>query len=141
MKHLSSIGSYLVVVLLFFTLSCTDHDIKEQPDLETLVYGANCKFLFTYKLNVRRVGDFPVTEYGIVWKPGNAQEYQPGVTPKDPPVVETDTKAVFDMPLTLGEKQKFAGGACGPLVYYRTYAILKDGTVVYGNLLAYRITG
>lgn len=141
MKHLSTIGSYLVVVLLFLTLSCTDHDIKEQPDLETLVYGANCKFSFTYKLNVRRIGDFPVTEYGIVWKQGNPLDYQPGVPPSNPPVVGTDTKVVFDLPLTLGEKEKFGGGACVPLVYYRTYAILKDGTVVYGNLLAYRITG
>jgi hypothetical protein len=141
MKHLSSIGSYFVAVFLIFTLSCTDHNIPEKPDLETLVYGANCKFSFTYKLKVLRVGDFPVTEYGIVWKQGYAPDYRPGVPPSDPPVVETDTKAVFDLPLTLGEKTKLAGGICAPLVYYRAYAILQDGTVVYGNLLAYLITG
>jgi hypothetical protein len=127
-------SSYFLALILFFqtifSLSCTDHDLQELPDVETLIYGNNCHALFTYNINVRNIGTQPIKEYGVVVKLGTS------LNPPDLPTV-ADTKIVFPDPIKLGPISHLAGGACYPLVYYRSYVMLESGVVIYGNYIRF----
>ncbi|MCF0056229.1 hypothetical protein [Dyadobacter sp. CY356] len=102
------------------------------PQLETLVTEMNCHASFTFKLNVVESGNMHVVEYGIVYSAS---------APINPtPTVETNTKVIFSDPFSDGAKSKVEGGPCVPHTYYRAYAILDGGTVVYGNIIHFQYT-
>jgi len=130
MQKFTSIIKAFLMSLVLIGFSCTDHDFQELPDVETLVYGNNCKTTFAYNLNVRNIGTQPVKEYGIVIKRGKTIEVP------DLPTV-ADTKVIFPNPIKLGPITYREGGDCWPVVYYRSYVMLESGVVVYGNYIRF----
>lgn len=121
---------FCCALLLAVNASRTDHQASSLPELRTVTYVANCKALFTFKLQIVSVGTAKITEYGIVYSATNPVNNMPSVA--------TDTKVIFDMPFEAGDKTKLAGGPCFPNVYYRAYAITDDGTVVYGDVIHFQ---
>jgi hypothetical protein len=82
-----------------------------------------------FRILIEELGNVPVTEYGVVWK---VQKDNQQVTP-----TVNDSKTVFPMPFTLGQHSKleFNVQTQQPYVFmfYRAYAILENGTVVYAG--------
>lgn len=136
-KHLSVLG--LVCLSLFlFSYSCQDHQLPgEAPLLSThdLFYDSgHGKCSFTTELEVLNIGTIPVTEYGIVYNAALGGGSGPNY---DNPTIEDYPKIVFDMPFSTGIKTKVGPQICTNSNYYRAYAILNNGTVVYGQTLRF----
>ncbi|SKB56648.1 hypothetical protein [Dyadobacter psychrophilus] len=128
----------LVFALMLFAQSCVDHELPgTPPQMETLEFssGNGWKCSVTFNLDIKDVGTIPVKEYGMVYTTSGK-----GNAPLANPVVETDFKQVFPMPFLPGKKTKLneVSNTCGPYVYYRAYAILEDGTVVYGQEIEFK---
>ncbi|SDD55636.1 hypothetical protein SAMN04487996_101309 [Dyadobacter soli] len=127
MNKFTPLRSTLFLVVMLFAFACTDHSMPSPPTLETLTTTMNCHDLFTYRLNVVESGTMPVVEYGIVYSASN---------PLNPtPTVESNTKVIFTDTFTDGQKTKVGNPDCASQTYYRAYAILDGGTVVYGNII------
>ncbi|SKB85958.1 hypothetical protein [Dyadobacter psychrophilus] len=132
-KRLSVFG-IIFLSLFLFSYSCQDHEIPGVPPslvtLEVSPGAIRCEIAFN--LNVVDTGNMPVTEFGVVIAGfgflGQAS---------DTPTVGTHTKLVFDPPFSTGNKKKNSG-VCSNQFSYRAYAILNNGTVIYGNLLSYQ---
>jgi hypothetical protein len=133
--------SYPIIGLLAFFLvlcwSCTDHEPGSgpivTPKIKTLeivggevVNGAEG---LNFRILVEELGNRTVTEYGMVWK---VQKDNQQITP-----TINDSKTVFSMPFTIGEHSKLEFNIQNQKPYvdlfYRAYAILENGTVVYGD--------
>lgn len=137
MKRISYPITGLLTFFLLFCLSCADHEPGNgpvvAPKIKTLeiidgevingVEGLNFRIL------VEELGNTTVVEYGMVWK---VQKDNQQVTP-----TVNDSKTVFSMPFTIGQhsKHEFNIQNQKPYVdlFYRAYAILGNGTVIYGN--------
>jgi hypothetical protein len=82
-----------------------------------------------FRILVEELGNRTVTEYGMVWK---VQKDNQQITP-----TINDSKTVFSMPFTIGEHSKLEFNIQNQKPYvdlfYRAYAILENGTVVYGD--------
>lgn len=130
MQNLSSLRPTLFFVMLLMAFACTDHNMPGPPQLETLITEMNCNASFTYKLNVKESGNMRVVEYGIVYS---------GTAPINPtPTVDINAKTIFSEAFTDGPKTQLGYSLCVPETYYRAYAILENGTVVYGNIIHFR---
>jgi len=137
MSKLSPLSSTILLVLFAFFLSCTDHDIPEKPELKTLLITSNpngLKCSIVFNLNCVKTGTIPVKEYGALYT-----AFGSGVPISDNPVIENSLKVIFDLPLTVGDKSKIGPQLCTNNIYYRAYAILIDDTVVYGDVIHFRI--
>lgn len=127
MKKFSAFRSTLFLVMVLLAFACTDHSMPGPPKLETLTTEMNCHASFTYKLNVVESGNMHVVEYGIVYS---------GTAPLNPtPTVDINSKTIFSDAFTDGPKTQLGYSLCVPQTYYRAYAILDGGTVVYGNVI------
>lgn len=134
MKNLSLLRpAFFMLIFLFF--SCTDHEVVvRDPDVETLKYEANCRAQFLFKVNVKDAGSEPVKEYGIVYKRGESPQIT--VTP-----TIADTKITFSDVINVGQQSQYGPGECTPVVYYRSYVLLENGKIFYGNLLVFVVQG
>ncbi|PSL28727.1 hypothetical protein [Dyadobacter jiangsuensis] len=133
-KRLSVLGAVLLSLFLF-SYSCQDHQVPGEPPLlsthELFYDSINGKCSFTTELEVLNIGTIPVTEYGVVFSAVGG-----GDGPfTDTPMVETHSKVIFDMPFSTGVKTKVGPQICTNNNYYRAYAILSNGTVVYAQTL------
>ncbi|MCE7065631.1 hypothetical protein [Dyadobacter sp. CY326] len=129
-------SSVILLSLFLFAHACVDHQLPgTPPQIETLNFSSGAgKCSVTFNLDVKDVGTIPVKEYGMVYT----------TTPTGNPrvgnaVVEKDYKQSFPMPLLPGKKSKLnsVSNTCGPFVYYRTYAILEDDSVIYGQEIGF----
>ncbi|WP_426295126.1 hypothetical protein ACN9ML_10430 [Dyadobacter endophyticus] len=129
-----SVFGMVFLSLFLFSYSCQDHQIPEvPPSLVTLQVSpgaVRCEVAFNF--NLVDTGNMPITEFGIVVAGtgfgGNSSET---------PSVGTHTKLVFDPPFTTGVKNKNSK-VCTNNVSFRAYAILSNGTIVYGERLIYQ---
>jgi hypothetical protein len=124
--------------LFLFSYSCQDHQLPGEPPLlsthELFYDSTHGKCSFTTELEVLNIGTIPVTEYGIVYNPTLGGGGGPSF---DNPVIESFPKVIFDMPFSTGVKTKVGPQICTNSNYYRAYAILNNGTVVYGQTLRF----
>ena len=136
-KRLSVLGVVLLSLFLF-SYSCQDHQVPGEPPLlsthELFYDSLHGKCSFTTELEVLNIGTIPVTEYGIVY---NAALNGGGGPGYDNPSIDNYPKIVFDMPFSTGIKTKVGPQICTNSNYYRAYAILSNGTVVYGQTLRF----
>jgi len=138
MKKLPRSLTTMLMVLVALSLSCTDHDIPEKIALKTLPIFSNpnqLKCSIVFALDVVRTGELPVKEYGAVYS-ANFDGHSP-LTPT--PTVETNLKVVFDLPASTGYKEEIGPQLCTNNIYYRAYAILIDDSVIYGDILHFRV--
>ena len=136
MKRISYPITGLLAFFLLFCLSCTDHEPSGPivaPKIKTLqiinTEEVNGAVGLNFRILIEELGNVPVTEYGVVWK---VQKDNQQATP-----TVNDSKTVFPMPFTLGQHSKleFNVQTQQPYVFmfYRAYAILENGTVVYAG--------
>lgn len=116
----------ILLAILFLNFSCEDHTVQKLPAFETVNYGPNCHFLFTYRIKINDVGNVPVKEFGIVYSTSNS-------APE--PVLGINFNVVFQSPFLLGNREQLAPGQCVPDAYYRAYAVLENNTVLYANTI------
>lgn len=131
MKHLSiRIGGLLAFVLLF-CFSCTDHEPGRQPRVITgEAVATPTAPAVSFKVIVE-AGDFPIVEYGVVYSlKENANDNVFNTTP-----TVADTKAVFPLPATNGQHIKVENVVPFVEMYYRAYAIIQGGAVIYGDVM------
>ena len=136
-KRLSVLG-LICLSLFLFSYSCQDHQVPGEPPLlsthELFYDSSHGKCSFTTELEVLNIGTVPVTEYGIVYNSALGGGSGPG---HDNPTIENYPKIVFDMPFSTGVKTEVGPQICTNSNYYRAYAILSNGTVVYGQTLRF----
>jgi len=127
-----------IFLLMIISLSCTDHALPEKTELRTLQITSNpnqLKCSIVFALDVVKTGTLPVKEYGAVYS-ANFDGHAPLT---ETPTVANNLKVIFDMPLTTGSKQKIGPQLCTNNIYYRAYAIHIDDSVVYGEIIHFRI--
>lgn len=129
--------SIIIISALFMASSCTDHVTPHSElSIKTLPFEhVNSTTIF--KIQVDDQGERPVKEYGIVY---TAYYRGTGNHNLDPTI--DDNKITFNTALMLGINQftytkDFINGRT--FFYYRAYAILEDGSVVYGNRISFTI--
>jgi hypothetical protein len=115
--------------LLFANFSCEDHVVpvrEAQIKTEGNAYVQGGPTLWELRLSFTELGNVPIIEYGVV------TATSPIFTPSFNPTV-ADSKVIFPLPATLGLKTRIAIKPVAIIVYYRAYAILQNGTIVYGE--------
>lgn len=133
MKACFSRVHQVVLVALVFTVShCVDHDLDPLV-IKTLPIAAG----ITFSLEAITLGKKPVTEYGIVYT-GYPRALP---TPHNMTPTIDDHRIPFPTAIKIGLNQyvfpsNFFQGRT--FFYYRAYAILNDGTVVYSFPIGYR---
>lgn len=129
-----SIFGIILMSLFLFSYSCQDHQIPGvPPSLVTLQVSpgaVRCEVAFNF--NLVDTGNIPITEFGVVVA-GSGFSGQAS----DTPTVGTHTKVIFDPPFTTGVKNKNSK-VCTNNISFRAYAILNNGTIVYGDRLIYQ---
>ena len=128
----SKVGLTCLMIGLLSLTHCVDH-VLDPLVIKTLPFTTG----LTFKVEATSLGDKPVTEYGIV----NTSYLRASPTPHNMDPTVADRKIVFPTSIGLGINQHvipsstfFSGQT---FFYYRAYAILDDGSVIYGNRLAY----
>lgn len=138
MKRHYSVFGLICLSLFLFSYSCQDHQLPGEPPLlstHNLFYDStHGKCSFTTELEVLNVGTIPVTEYGIVYNAALSGGSGPD---RENPTIENYPKIVFAMPFSTGIKQGVGPQICTNSNYYRAYAILNNGTVVYAQTLRF----
>lgn len=109
-----------------------DHDLAPLT-IKTLPFTTG----LTFNVEATDLGSRPITEYGIVY----TAYFRASPVPHTLQPTILDTKIIFPEPMKLGVNQlvyasDFFGGRT--FFYYRAYAILEGGSVVYGNSVGYR---
>ncbi|MCF2446844.1 hypothetical protein L0657_23005 [Dyadobacter sp. CY345] len=128
----------ITMVLVALSFSCTDHDIPEKIELKTLPIFSNpnqLKCSIVFALNVIKLGELPVKEYGAVY----SANFDGHALLTATPTIENNLKVIFDLPVTAGYKQKIGPQLCTNNIYYRAYAILIDDSIVYGDIIHFRV--
>lgn len=126
-----------IFAIILLAFSCNDHvapgsclSIKTLPfehvDTSTI-----------FKIQVENQCEKPVKEYGIVYT-----AYFRGVGNHNIDPTITDNKIAFDTAIMPGGNQftyakDFFNGRI--FFYYRAYAILGDGSVIYGNRIGFTV--
>jgi hypothetical protein len=125
--------SITFIFFLFVTFSCTDHvSPSTELSIKTLPFE-----LRVFKVQVDNLGAKAVTQYGIVYT-----VYPRGVGNHNLDPTINDNKIIFNTPIVLGVNRfnyamDFLNGKT--FFYYRAYAILEDGSVVYANRISFTI--
>ncbi|MCF0064350.1 hypothetical protein MUK70_25830 [Dyadobacter chenwenxiniae] len=143
MRRISLQFSVLLAALFLFAFSCQDHYVPEEPEPETLQIKTlpiesptNGEYSRT-KLGVaiEKLGIKPVKEFGLVisihWIGDNDYTEQP--------TTSNQTLSIEEAP-SLGEHTFTEGGFERDEiaeVYYRAYAELADGQVIYGEIMKF----
>jgi len=126
-----------ILSLILLTFSCDDHVIPNGNLLLKTLPFEHVNTTTIFKIQVDHQGKKPVIEYGIVY---TAYFRGAGNHKLDPTV--DDIKIIFDTPFMLGINQfnytkDFINGKT--FFHYRAYAILDDGSVIYGNRISFTI--
>jgi hypothetical protein len=134
------------VSILFFNFSCEDHKIALAPPvLKTLPVTQKgtqqVPVMSTiYKLEVLDTGTRQVSEYGVLYHTYYEVELESDPTPVTVPTVENSVKHPFSETFGVGLKELITDSQF-PLrtyVFQRAYAILDDGSVIYGAIVKTR---
>ncbi|GGH28561.1 hypothetical protein GCM10007423_15230 [Dyadobacter endophyticus] len=125
-------GMLAFVILCCF--ACTDHE----PNPEVLPVVKTVEVTFNsqtgkplFHLRIESTGNVGITEYGVAYLlapfGNNPADFTPTV---DGP------KVVFDLPGTVGDHSKSAPftDAEVEVYFYRSYAKLQNGNVIYGDI-------
>lgn len=140
MKKYIQLSAVILMLALSFT-GCTlkDHVPQEKLELNTMPVEFNNGWEFN--VEAVKLGDLPVKEYGILYlsffRASSDNDYVPRI--------EHGGRMKFDSKLMQGvntqvyktapgEPDAFAGRY---FFYYRAYAILGDGSVIYGGIYNY----
>jgi len=143
MKRISLQFSALLATLFLFAFSCQDHVVPEVPEaealeIETLEIESPTNGLYSLRkigVNIEKLGSKPVKEYGLVvsiHEIGN-NDYT------ETPTINNKTLSI-DEPFTLGKHTSIESAYEREYieeVFYRAYAELTDGQVVYGEIFKF----
>jgi hypothetical protein len=114
--------------LLFANFSCEDHVVPvREAQIKTESHVDLGTGVWDFKLSITDLGNVPITEYGIV--------YVTSALPAPLTPTVSDTKIIFPLVTTLGLKTRPALRPVGIQLYYRAYAILENGSIVYGETI------
>jgi hypothetical protein len=119
---------------LFSGCSLQDHPIPETLAIRTEPVEYNNGWDFAIQAD--KLGSLPVTEHGILFLAFFRASTDTDYVPR----IEHGSRIKFDGPLILGQnKFKYTGNGFDGryFFFYRAYAILSDGSVVYGNIVNY----
>ncbi|MCF0050258.1 hypothetical protein LXM25_09330 [Dyadobacter sp. LJ53] len=146
MKRITLQFSSLLAALFLFAFSCQDH---RDPDPEPIAEDARIRTLeitnpgqvindLNFRMSFEKVGNRPISEYGLLlsFKSINSDEFATVPTLGN----EFSSALKFDHAATVGEHvklQKSVGFDDFKTLYYRAYAKLNDGKVVYGEAMEY----
>ncbi|MEO6285703.1 MAG: hypothetical protein ABIN80_11625 [Dyadobacter sp.] len=112
--------------LLFANFSCQDHVVpQKEAQIKTESRADLGTGVWNYRLSITDLGNVPITEYGIV--------YVTSALPAPLTPTVSDTKIIFPLITTLGLKTRPGLKPVGANIFYRAYAILENGSVVYGE--------
>lgn len=126
-----------ILSMILLAFSCNDHVIPDsQLSFRTLPFE-HVDTTTIFRIQVEDQGNKPVREHGIVYT-----AYFRGVGNHNQNPTIDDNKIRFDNALMLGINQftytkDFIDGKT--FFYYRAYAILDDGSVVYGNRINFTV--
>ncbi|MCE7061992.1 hypothetical protein [Dyadobacter sp. CY343] len=131
-------STYLIAVLVIggFFASCSLQDHVTPEPLRITTDSVRYNNGWNFGVRAYEMADLPVTEHGILYlaffRASNDHDYVPRI--------EHGGRIKFDGPLVPGaNKSLYTGDAfAGRYFYfYRAYAILSDGSVVYGDIKNY----
>lgn len=134
----SQLRNFLVVCFLFSLNACSlqDHVEPQKLKLSTPAFDYSDDFKMRFKVQVDALGDLPVTEYGILhlsfFRADNDKDYTPRI--------EHGARMPFDQSIALGTNSYvYTGSAFAGkyFFFYRAYAVLSDGSVVYGEIKSF----
>lgn len=131
MKQLSLRFGGLLAFVFLLCFSCTDHEPGRQPRVFTVeAVTTPTAPAVSFRLTIE-AGDFPITEYGVVYSlKENANDNVFNTTP-----TVADTKVIFPLPATNGQHTKVENVVPFVEMYYRAYAIVDGGAVIYGDVM------
>ncbi|MCE7066412.1 hypothetical protein [Dyadobacter sp. CY326] len=148
MKRITLQFSSLLAALFLFAFSCQDHRTPE-PQQEPVAEDAQIRTLeitnpgqvindLNFRMSFEKLGTRPISEYGVLlsFKSTNSDEFSANPTLAD----EYSSPLKFDNAAAVGEHiklQKSVGFDDFKTLYYRAYAKLGDGKVIYGAALEY----
>lgn len=146
MKRTSLHFSALLATLFLFAFSCQDHYVPEEPEepVAAKVVTLEIQNLpemghYRYRVAFETLGNVPITEYGtlVTFKKSlNDNDYNPV-----PVVGNFDKKILFQAKPIVGEVSIDLDLADEIAAYYekyyRAYAVLANGSVVYGEVRNY----
>ena len=127
---LSSFLTFLGVFLLSF--SCEDHVTPEVPADEAPIIrtiGVNIgSNTVQFNLVFDKAGNIPVVEHGILYRVSGFGAS--GIVP-----TESDSKVMFDLPISTTKKSKQHDISTDGTtrLFYRAYAKLSNGNMIYGE--------
>lgn len=134
----------VLAITLFANFSCSDHEIPlDPPIIETLTYNLiptrvaeGRDVVLQWWLRFETLGTIPITEYGIVYNAGIEGETV-GVTPL---VTDSLSKEIPFSDVAVVDDGIFEihGINAFEIIYYRAYAKLNNGQVIYGDIFSNR---
>lgn len=147
MKRITLQFSSLLAALFLFAFSCQDH---RDPDPEPIAEDARVRTLeitnpgqvindLNFRMSFEKLGTRPIAEFGVLlsFQSSGSDEFS-----AVPTFLNQFTSALkFEKTPTQGEHQllrKAVGFDDFEKLYYRAYARLSNGTVVYGDVLEFR---
>ncbi|WAC15132.1 hypothetical protein [Dyadobacter pollutisoli] len=138
MLRLSIISCLSFLSLLLFSFSCADHVVPTNPvpaQIKTLdafrSIGQTGAEVSNFGVQFENLGNIPITEYGVIFVHGSLVAT---------PTMNNSVKLIIASPADLN--QKFRGGPgllfapVEPVIMfsYRAYAMLSNGSVVFGEV-------
>jgi hypothetical protein len=127
-KATTALSFFLSIFLMAF--SCQDHvvpEVPEAPEIQTLELNVGNNSV-TFSVVFNKVGEIPVTEYGILYKVTDFGSN--GIIP-----TEADSKEVFSQAITTAPISKQVSVVTdGNAISYRAYAKLANGATIFGEV-------
>jgi hypothetical protein len=143
MKRISLQFSALLTALFLFAFSCQDHVVPEEPETETLkINTLNIESptegeynIGRYWVEIKALGSKPIKEFGIVasFHSKGSNDYT------DLPTIANQVK-IIEETATLGEHSLIDLAPNRDEItemFYRAYAELTNGDIIYGEVLKY----
>ncbi|WAC15202.1 hypothetical protein [Dyadobacter pollutisoli] len=134
MKHVTFTFFVLLSSIFLAAVSCQDHEIAPQPPtLKTIEFQSiSSPRTIIFKLELTNSDGVPIKEYGILMQPLNLP-----LPVIDPLYGDSGvTKILFDNPASAGLNSKQVPNPEIPVSFYRAFAVLESGAIVYGNTIS-----
>jgi hypothetical protein len=144
MRRITLQFSLLLSALFLFAFSCQDHrdpePMAEDARLKTLEITNPGQIIndLNFRMSFEKLGTRPISEYGLLlsFKSSNSDEFSAIPTLAD----AYSSPLKFDQAASVGEHtklQKSVGFDDFKTLYYRAYAKLANGSVIYGETMEY----
>jgi hypothetical protein len=135
MLRLSILSCLSMVSLFLFSFSCEDHVVPANPVPAQIKTLDVVRSLTATNLGVQfeNLGNIPIAVYGIVYVP-NSLIATPDINGAPSLILPIASPADLDPKFRTGPTLNFGPGVSSITFSYRAYALLNNGTVVYGEV-------